>query len=58
MAHFQSFLASIDYSLHLPYGKYYQSIFFVVFKLIGASIDSAKCRIDVWKETTLADKAS
>ncbi len=40
MALFQSFLAGIDYGLHLPYEKYYQTIFFVVFKLIGTSIEA------------------
>ena len=55
MALFQSFLASIDYSLHLPYEKYYQSIFFVVFKLIGASIEAEsrtnEGRIDAYIRT-------
>ena len=40
MTLFQSFLANISYDMHLPYEKYYQTIFFVVFKLLGASIDA------------------
>ncbi len=55
MALFQSFLADIDYSLHLPYEKYYQTIFFVVFKLIGASIEAEsrtnEGRIDAYIRT-------
>ncbi len=119
MRTFQSFLASIRYDLHIPNEKYYQTIFFIVFellgifieaesctnegridacirtakavyifefkldksakkaigqiidrryyekfqsgelpiRLVGVSFDSAKGRIDGWKETTLADKA-
>lgn len=40
---FQSFLACIPYGIHLPYEKYYQTVFFSVFKLIGASIDAESC---------------
>ena len=38
MTLFQAFLASIDFSLHLPFEKYYQTIFFCVFKLLGLII--------------------
>ncbi len=52
---FQSFLANIPYGIHLPYEKYYQTIFFSVFKLIGASIDAESCtnegRIDAYIRT-------
>ncbi len=40
MTLFQSFLANISYDMHLPYEKYYQTIFFVVFKLLGAGIEA------------------
>ena len=40
MTLFQSFLASVSYDMHLPYEKYYQTIFFVVFKLLGAGIEA------------------
>ncbi len=52
---FQSFLASISYRLHIPDEKYYQSIFFIVFKLLGASIEAESCtnqgRIDAYIRT-------
>ncbi len=52
---FQSFLASISYQLHIPDEKYYQSIFFIVFKLLGASIEAESCtnqgRIDAYIRT-------
>lgn len=52
---FQSFLASISYDIHLPYEKYYQTIFFVVFKLIGATIEAEsrtnEGRIDAYIRT-------
>ena len=52
---FQSFLACIPYGIHLPYEKYYQTVFFSVFKLIGASIDAESCtnegRIDAYIRT-------
>lgn len=52
---FQSFLANITYDMHLPYEKYYQTIFFVVFKLIGASIEAEsrtnEGRIDAYIRT-------
>ena len=41
--------------MHLPYEKYYQTIFFVVFKLIGASIEAEsrtnEGRIDAYIRT-------
>jgi len=37
---FQSFLAGISYELHIESEKYYQSIFFVIFKLMGAAIEA------------------
>ena len=40
MTHFQSFLANISYDMHLPYEKYYQTIFFIVFKLLGMDIEA------------------
>ena len=55
MTLFQSFLANISYDMHLPYEKYYQTIFFVVFKLLGASIDAEsktnEGRIDAYVRT-------
>ncbi len=55
---FQSFLASISYQIHIPEEKYYQSIFFVVFKLLGASIEAESCtnegRIDAYVKTEKA----
>ena len=55
MTLFQSFLANISYDMHLPYEKYYQTIFFVIFKLLGASIDAEsktnEGRIDAYVRT-------
>ena len=55
MTLFQSFLASISYQLHIPDEKYYQTIFFTVFKLLGASIEAESCtnegRIDAYVRT-------
>jgi hypothetical protein len=55
---FQSFLANIDYKLHIPDEKYYQSIFFLVFKFLGASIEAESCtnegRIDAYVRTAKA----
>ena len=52
---FQSFLAGIDYDLHLPYEKYYQTIFFCVFKLLGVAIEAEshtnEGRIDAYIRT-------
>jgi hypothetical protein len=35
-----SFLATIDYSLHIKQEKYYQTIFYLIFKLIGLEINA------------------
>ncbi len=55
---FQSFLANIDYKLHIPHEKYYQSIFFTVFKFLGATIEAESCtnegRIDAYVKTEKA----
>ena len=55
MTLFQSFLATISYDMHLPYEKYYQTIFYVVFKLLGASIEAEsktnEGRIDAYIQT-------
>ena len=52
---FQSFLAGIDYDLHLPYEKYYQTMFFCVFKLLGVAIEAEahtnEGRIDAYIRT-------
>ncbi len=52
---FQSFLASIRYDLHIPNEKYYQTIFFIVFELLGIFIDAESCtnqgRIDAYIRT-------
>ena len=52
---FQSFLASIDYRLHIKEEKYYQSIFFIVFKFLDAAIEAESCtnegRIDAYIRT-------
>ena len=56
MTLFQSFLACIPYGIHLPFEKYYQTVFFSVFKLIGASIEAESCtnegRIDAYVRTS------
>ena len=53
---FQAFLASISYDLHLNHEKFYQTIFFVVFKLLGASIEAEsqtnQGRIDAYIRTS------
>ena len=55
MTLFQSFLATISYDLHLPYEKYYQTIFFIVFKLLGLRIEAEsrtnEGRIDAYIRT-------
>ena len=55
MTLFQSFLACISYDMHLPHEKYYQTIFFVVFKLLGASVEAEsrtnEGRIDAYIRT-------
>ena len=58
MGEFQSFLAGISYTLHIPQEKYYQTIFFVVFKLLGCYIEAESCtnegRIDAYIRTPKA----
>ncbi len=58
MTIFQAFLANIDYRLHIPEEKYYQSIFFVVFKFLDAVIEAESCtnesRIDAYIRTAKA----
>ncbi len=55
MTHFQAFLACIPYEMHLKYEKYYQTIFYCVFKLLGASIEAESRtnagRIDAYIKT-------
>ena len=55
MTLFQSFLATISYDIHHPHEKYYQTIFFIVFKLLGASIEAEsrtnEGRIDAYIRT-------
>ncbi len=57
MTLFQSFLASISYDMHLPYEKIYQTVFYVVFKLLAASVGAEsrtnEGRINDWTATTL-----
>lgn len=56
MTLFQSFLACIPYDIHLSHEKYYQTIFFVVFKLLGSRVEAESCtnqgRIDAYIRTT------
>ena len=51
----QVFFANVDYTLHLNYEKYYQTIFFVIFELlkfkVEAEVTTNKGRIDVVVET-------
>ena len=51
----QSFLARIVYDLHIPCEKYYQTIFFTVFELLGIIIESeshtSQGRIDAYVRT-------
>ena len=55
MTLFQSFLACIPYDIHLSHEKYYQTIFFVVFKLLGSRVEAESCtnqgRIDAYIRT-------
>ena len=55
MKAFQSFLASVRYDLHIPNEKYYQTIFFIVFELLGIFIEAESCtnqgRIDAYIRT-------
>ncbi len=50
------FFANIEYDLHLKYEKYYQTIFFAVFKLLGFNIRTEvktnRGRIDALVETS------
>ncbi|MBQ7177922.1 MAG: AAA family ATPase [Victivallales bacterium] len=54
----QSVMANIDYGLHLKHEKYYQTIFFLVFFLIGTRIEAESCtnegRIDAYIRTAKA----
>ena len=56
MALFQSFLANIPYGIHLKHEKYYQTVFFVFFRLLGLFIKAESCtnqgRIDAYIRTT------
>lgn len=51
----QSFLARIIYDLHIPSEKYYQTIFFIVFELLGIVIEAEshtnQGRIDAYVRT-------
>ena len=51
----QSVFANIDYKLHIRDEKYYQTIFFVVFLLLGSEIEAESCtnqgRIDAYVRT-------
>ena len=55
---FQSFLASVRYDLHIPSEKYYQTIFFIVFELLGIFVEAESCtnqgRIDAYVRTAKA----
>ena len=55
MALFQSFLANIPYGIHLKHEKYYQTIFFIFFRLLGLFIKAESCtnagRIDAYVHT-------
>ena len=52
---FQSFLASVPYTIQIKHEKYYQTVFFVAFNLIGARIEAESCtnqgRIDAYIRT-------
>ena len=54
----QAMLANIGYKLHIPDEKYYQTVFFVVFKLLGIWIEAESCtnegRIDAFIRTQKA----
>lgn len=51
-----SFFANIDYDLHLKQGKYYQTIFYLIFLMIGmqvsAEVKTGQGRIDAVIELT------
>jgi len=52
----QSFFAGIDYSLHVKSEKYYQTIFYIVFRLLGIFIEAESHtnhgRIDAYVRTS------
>ena len=58
MTLFQSFLACIPYDIHLPHEKYYQTIFYVMFKLLGSRVEAEsrtnQGRIDAYVRTAKA----
>ena len=55
MTQFQSFLANIPYGIHLKHEKYYQTVFFIFFRLLGLFIQSEsetnEGRIDAYIRT-------
>ena len=55
MTLFQAFLANIPYGIHLKHEKYYQTIFFIFFRLLGLFIKAESCtnqgRIDAYIRT-------
>ena len=55
MTRFQAFLGGINYEMHLPHEKYYQTIFYVVFRLLGTTIEAESYtnagRIDAYIRT-------
>ncbi|MBQ7175940.1 MAG: PD-(D/E)XK nuclease domain-containing protein, partial [Victivallales bacterium] len=55
MTLFQSFLANIPYGIHLKHEKYYQTVFFIFFRLLGLFIKAESCtnvgRIDAYIRT-------
>ena len=58
MAILQSLFAGINYDLHIPNEKYYQTIFIVVFRLLGVFIEAEsrtnEGRIDAYIRTAKA----
>ena len=58
LAIMQSFFAGIDYTLHVKSEKYYQTIFFIIFKLLGIFIEAESHtnigRIDAYIRTLKA----
>ena len=55
MTLFQSFLANIPYGIHLKHEKYYQTVFFIFFRLLGLFIEAEsqtnQGRIDAYVRT-------
>jgi len=55
---FQAFLANIPYDIHLGHEKYYQTVFFIFFRLLGLFIEAESCtnegRIDAYVRTAKA----